>query len=384
MTIRQLYLKNFKCFKENVFPMAPLTVLAGENSSGKSTVLQSLALMHQAFSEAPFGDALPLNGQTISLGKCEDIINRQHGRDAIAIGLVPSHGEYKADFITNNRQATEFEFSKGTWWRHRGGRGEKMEKPFKPADRIWLGWNAFNRVMKEITYISADRSGPREIHSIEGSRQYRNVGPRGERTIWFLSEFEDLKVLSTLRKTDFSPRLIRQVEAWMKDIFPGFQMELIPVKRTNLATVGFLTSSSTGYLRPQNIGFGLSYTLPIFTACLGAKKGKTILVENPESNLHPRGQSAIGEFLARVAASGVQVILETHSDHVLNGVRKAVKREHLSNKDVCIQFFTPSGDSGIPKVYNPEIDKSGNLSDWPDGFFDQFDKDLEALTDWGE
>ena len=64
------------------------------------------------------------------------------------------------------------------------------------------------------------------------------------------------------------------------------------------------------------------------------------MVENPEAHLHPSAQAAMGEFLAISAASGIQVILETHSDHVLNGIRRAVKKGLITHHDVAIHFFT--------------------------------------------
>lgn len=107
-------------------------------------------------------------------------------------------------------------------------------------------------------------------------------------------------------------------------------------------------------------------------------------VENPEANLHPAAQALMGLFLARVAASGVQVILETHSDHVLNGVRRAVKDKKLLKKQVAIHFFKPrtEDESKEPAVISPLIDDNGNLDNWPQEFFDQFDKDTAYFAGW--
>ena len=87
--------------------------------------------------------------------------------------------------------------------------------------------------------------------------------------------------------------------------------------------------------------------------------------------------------MAEVASAGVQVILETHSDHVLNGVRRAVKTQILSPEDVAIHFFRPRDESAA-QVLSPALDESGNIDDWPDGFFDQFDKDMNYFAGWEE
>lgn len=108
-----------------------------------------------------------------------------------------------------------------------------------------------------------------------------------------------------------------------------------------------------------------------------------ILIENPEAHLHPAAQAQIGLFLAQVAATGVQIILETHSDHVLNGVRRAVKAKKLIPEQVAIYFFRQREQlRKQPQVQGLLIDAEGNLDDWPTDFFDQFDKDSAHFAGW--
>jgi predicted ATPase len=90
----------------------------------------------------------------------------------------------------------------------------------------------------------------------------------------------------------------------------------------------------------------------------------------------------MGQFLANVALAGVQVIVETHSDHVLNGIRRSVKEEELKPEQVNIHFFRPRS-KDTPQIISPQLDRFGNLDAWPDGFFDQFDKDMNYFADWG-
>ena len=108
-----------------------------------------------------------------------------------------------------------------------------------------------------------------------------------------------------------------------------------------------------------------------------------MLIENPEVHLHPAGQALMGLFLADVARAGVQVVVETHSDHVLNGVRRAVKRGDLAPDEVAIHFFRARSEGGA-QVHSPTIDSAGNIDVWPAGFFDQFDKDMNYFAGWGE
>ena len=87
-------------------------------------------------------------------------------------------------------------------------------------------------------------------------------------------------------------------------------------------------------------------------------------------------------FLAQAAAAGVQVVLETHSDHLLNGIRKAVKHGILLAENVAIHFFAGLDIDGHPKIQSPRLSADGSLSMWPENFFDQYDKDLADLVDW--
>jgi predicted ATPase len=100
-----------------------------------------------------------------------------------------------------------------------------------------------------------------------------------------------------------------------------------------------------------------------------------LLVENPEAHLHPAGQSKLGRFLARVAGSGVQVVMETHSDHVLNGARLAVANDRtLRARDMLVHYFGESQTSVI------SVNEKGELDHWPMGFFDQIENDLGGLA----
>ena len=142
-------------------------------------------------------------------------------------------------------------------------------------------------------------------------------------------------------------------------------------------------SGATGFHRPKNVGFGLTQVLPIIVAALAAQQGDLLLIENPEVHLHPAGQALMGEFLAEVANGGVQVFVESHSDHVLNGIRRAVKKNILSADRVSLHFFSPRG-SETAQVISPTIGSDGTIDHWPSGFFDQFDKDMNYFAGWGE
>jgi len=180
--------------------------------------------------------------------------------------------------------------------------------------------------------------------------------------------------------------LLDQVAGWLQQLSPGARLKTIFLPGTDEVLLQFsyvgkeLVSGSNLY-RPTNVGFGLTYSLPIIVSCLAASEGALLLLENPEAHLHPRGQAALGELIARTASDGVQVIVETHSDHLINGIRLAVKRKLLKTEDVVLHFFSRTVETGEAFVQSPAVLENGRLSNWPAGFFDQWDKDIDALLD---
>ena len=132
---------------------------------------------------------------------------------------------------------------------------------------------------------------------------------------------------------------------------------------------------------PVNVGFGFTYTLPVITAILSAKKGDLIIIENPESHLHPQGQAKLGELIARAANDGVQLIIESHSDHLFNGVRVAIKNGIVKTDDVSVFYFIRDEKSGehITTIEQPVIESSGRISHKPKGFNDEYSKQLDEL-----
>ena len=175
-----------------------------------------------------------------------------------------------------------------------------------------------------------------------------------------------------------------QIEARLDTFFPGgFALEVQQVPNTNAVTLRIQTSPETGFLRPIHCGFGITQVLPIIVAILAAKAGGIFLIENPEVHLHPAGQALMGQFLADAVQAGHQLIVETHSDHVLNGIRRAVKGGRLQADQVALHFFRNRFLSGA-QVLSLALDDAGNVDAWPEGFFDQFDKDTSYFAGWAE
>ena len=236
-------------------------------------------------------------------------------------------------------------------------------------------------------YLCAERLGPRDVLSASAADAAElDVGSRGEFVAQVLASFDRSPVgagrLESSTTEGQIARLLHQTESWISKIVRPIQIDAEWFPNTSVTRLRFkIPGLRTEWTRAPNAGFGISYALPIVVAALRAEVGGLLLVENPEAHLHPAGQSRIGGFLARVAADGVQVFLETHSDHVLNGIRVAIAygSAALLPEQVVIHFFRAEDDGG-PALQSIELQRTGQLTDWPAGFFDQAQIDLAALA----
>ncbi|MBI1274460.1 DUF3696 domain-containing protein [bacterium] len=389
-------LKNFKCFAELSLPLAPFTILTGFNGAGKSSVLQGILLVVQALRTDYNTASLPLNGDLIKLGTPGEVLRDGCESNSLLVGLETGQSriswnlssdskseshKYKNFFsilsVIQNEKITAID-------------GELVLHNLLPANNlVELDVQAMRKI-KETIFITALRTGALNYHpSPEIEPVTANVGINGEYAPWFFQEYDDAEIPETKRHPSAKDEvtLRRQYIAWASSIFTGTEATAKKIGEwSDLVEIG-LRIDKNKYRRPSNIGYGISYAFPIIVAALLAKPEQILIVDSPEAHLHPRGQSQMGRFLAHMAQAGVQVIVETHSDHLLNGVRLAVMEQTISNESVAIHFFRntePVDGKGPARVISPVIDSKGSLDSWPEGFFDQSEKDIASLMGWGK
>ena len=230
--------------------------------------------------------------------------------------------------------------------------------------------------------MNAERSGPRKTYPLsEINARQADFGPRSEYAWNYLNQYQnELLPGHDPRPLARSRRTIDVVDQWLQYVSPGAHVRLDTVAAADaiVATFSFdrARDVASQQYRSTNVGFGLSYTIPVILALL-APKHTMCLVENPEAHLHPSGQTKLAELAARATSAGVQIFVETHSDHFMDGVRIAVRDGVISPSDVAFHYFSRDGNKSI--VTSPEIDPDGRLSKWPAGFFDQHDENLVSL-----
>lgn len=368
--ITMLGLSNFKCFKDQSLEMGGLTLLTGLNGMGKSSAIQALLLLRQSYQQGLLATTgLSLNGDLARVGTARDALFEGASEDVIGFGLELSSG------LT------------GTWRFSYNQEADVLDLISPPIDPEVYQSSLFNN---NFHYLHAERLGPRASFEMSDFlvRQQNQLGPRGEYTAHFLAIFgnKDIPNENLHHPRAASLSLKDEVAGWISEVSPGTRLQV--TSNPDLDLVGlrysFITGSqeSNAY-RATNVGFGLTYTLPILVATLAAIPGTLLLIENPEAHLHPRGQAVLGDLLARTASCGIQVVIESHSDHVLNGIRIAVHDGKVKPEQVQLHYFARSeyDEQANHSVSSPHIDQDGRIDHWPEGFFDEWDKSLEALLE---
>ncbi len=242
----------------------------------------------------------------------------------------------------------------------------------------------------DFNYLSAYRLSPQNSYDTNFEADKFNVGIYGQYAIAELVRYGDMpapnqklakKVCSSNEGGEESDeRAITLIVAFrqaMKLISSDF--DIVTNAHQNLDKVSntFSAGATANQVRPVNTGFGISNVVPIVLAALCTREGGYLIVENPEVHLHPAAQSSLARLLTLTATCGVQVVLETHSDHIVNGIRVFTKEEGLKDGFVTINSVrsTKSGRTVTEII----VDNDGGLSDMDEGFFDQAEKDLLRL-----
>ncbi|WP_244916936.1 DUF3696 domain-containing protein [Vibrio coralliirubri] len=362
--LSSITLDNFKCYEMKEFTLSNLTVFCGNNSVGKSTAIQAFLLAIQN----NFSSKLEFTGDFLQLGSYSDIHKKDSDKDGMSISIKTPRGVATWGYI-------EKEFDTDVI-----GRIEEAPLPLLPVHsqeeaRDWLK----EKYLSDFTFLSAERWGPRANYPYSTQRRSPNwLGTHGEYTPQVLHRNRNFQLdLGDVRiheSTKF-PHLNQNLRAWMSEISPGVNIEPTTYKEADMATNQFNFGEHT--LRPANVGFGLSYTLPVVLSLLLTKPGGLVIIENPEAHLHPRGQSYLGRLIALAAEAGVQVIVETHSDHVMNGIRLMPRLGKVNHSNIIYHQITDK--LGDDKVKTITVNSQGQFSEWPEGFFDQQVIDMNIL-----
>ena len=402
--IENLKIERFKCFIDESFDLKRLTILTGMNGSGKSAAIQPLLLLGQTLEKNRFTSNLLLNDKSVNLGKFDETVNffldKEEGFSfCLSSQINENRGSVKWVILRSQENDLIGRIDEivvqGIF------EGEEFLETFKVDDNKGLDveffidelfpmyfqsehrskYNKFCWLLKQvigldrIKYISSGRMGPQNYYPGTYFGQHPHVGQRGEYTAQYIDTFREKKVDPKFTGGSRVDRNLRySVSCWLSHIVTGTGMAYQKFDEGNIFKVAFRSSPELDYFRPSNSSNGLSYAMPVIAACLGANKNDNLIIENPEAFLHPISQARMGEFLATAAAAGANLIIETQSDYILQGVSNAVYSRVIEPKDVSIVFFGVD-EKGLPIVVRPRILSSGKVENWPEDLSTYFEKD---------
>lgn len=380
--IDKIIAKNFKSFKDLSLVLRPLTVLCGTNGSGKSSVMQLLLLLKEN-ARAGIGDVdAKLNTDLINLGKQKDVLYRWADAERKCCVEVMARDERYASCADMLDSTSDYDYL-------------TLHASVENNQGLatWLN--------NDIRYLSADRLPPHTHHKFSKYEIIaRNVGRNGENAAAMFFDMGDDEVPEALCHDSSGDATLKgQVNAWLKEVSFGVSLSAEPIGDQVYLQVNYGGAKLGKGFRPENVGFGISYVLPVLVMILTAKRGECLLIENPGAHLHPQGQSQLGRLIAKAAAYGIQVVIETHSDHVINGIRVGCKKRADTHPKECvsdgeatyydgviINFFERVADvsdelaAQYSKVMPIRIESNGELEYYPEGFLDEWPNQMGELA----
>jgi len=390
----------------------PLTILAGANSSGKSSMMQTLLLLKQTL-EAPYDPGpLFIHGPNAKFSEVKQMFFHSAGTSKSQLIEIELHVDgtelrlnysrkkgrgygWPAELVAQMERTAHGEI---TLNEHYGS--EDIIKQFK-GNTLWnpiisaKGMNQAevirNRcfleaklsppgdlpVMKEIIHFVPGRpfiSHLKEIIHVPGLRgnpeRAYPVTAIGES---FPGTFEDYAASMIAHWVEVSDSNLDRLGEDLAHMGLTWKVHARAVNDIQVELrVGRLIGPTQGgasdLVNIADVGFGISQTLPVVVALLAAGPGQMVFIEQPEIHLHPRAQVAMATLLAKAAQRGVRVVVETHSSLLLLGVQSLVAEGTLPASDVALHWFLRHPESGITTVRSAELDEAGRFGDWPEDF----------------
>jgi hypothetical protein len=328
----------------------PLTILAGANSSGKSSVIQPLLLLKQTLEATYDPGALKLDGPNVKFTSASQFFSRIQGKtggDRFSIKLTIDGGLS----LTN------------IYGRSSDGVLEILESTVKKEESVsnLFSPSLFAPPIRRLIHVPGFRGNP--------ERNYKLTGISSA----FPGTFEiyTASIINHWQKTD-NPRLI---ELW-KAMETLELTSKVVAKKLNDIEIELLVSDLPGkddenhLISIADVGFGLSQILPVIVALIVAEPGQLVYLEQPEIHLHPRATAALGDLLVKAANRGVKVIAETHSDLLLRRVQSLVAEGKIAPENLKLHWFQLK-ENGVTEINSADLDDAGAYGeDWPEDFSD--------------
>lgn len=412
MLIEQIQVKGYKSLVDATLHVKPLTLLAGTNSSGKSSIMQPLLLIKQTM-EAPYqpAGALVLDGAHVQAEMAEELVSRIQNPDkSFSIRIIEGEGRVyredielsykanKAGFALSYQVASIFnkiyrlapempwleiekQLNKNelNFFGHPAGYGKViLETPFlnlqifenKEAvgieilDEIDFSYD-ISDLVSSVIHIPGLRGLPKRTYP-SASLQKKIKGTFDLYAAGAISQWQQQNDIDKIFYLNSSIQRLGLTNAVIAKVKNANEVEL-SVSRLPAGVKS--KSKNTDMVNIADVGIGVSQVLPILVALIAAQEGQIVYVEQPELHLHPRAQVAMAELLAEAANRGVRVIVETHSSLLLLTIQTLIAQEKIKNTDVALHWFARDA-KGATQVTYVQPDEDGAYGEWPEDFGD--------------
>lgn len=375
--IENFRIKNFKIHSDTSLDFAPLTILTGMNGAGKSSVIQLLLMLRESVVEDKYPKRLDLKGDSFEVGgSSASLINWNASgteADVLNLGLKIDGG--------NN---LVFKFRYPVY----DSTDLKIVEESPIYDTVFL--QQLSLFDDRLQYLSAFRHGPRRAFMADSrcdeSRSVSRINGDGVMSVVMLERFGQMPIATNgmaADDNDIDLRLNHQTDLWLQRVSPNVRLNISNSAGEYRLNMSYPRSGgrSRTLVSPYNTGFGISYLLSVIVALLLTPKGGIVIIENPEAHIHPAAQSSLMELIAKAAGAGVQVIIETHSDHIIFGALVNMKKNLLEHSDLKIHHFDQDNDSGELIQHQITIGDDCRIKNPPANFVEQMNLDLDILFD---
>lgn len=379
--IKEIQISRFKNLHHTErLGLGKINLLAGANGCGKSSFCQVLLCLSQTWRKGALNNLLP-QGIWKSLGTYDDIhyvydedpsmefLLKSDQGDYNEFKLVyrksfaaPTLGEIDNAFVNGMPIFDDSSSAESTDVNDHIDEGESLLSSLSDYPNLLA--------LRNLYYIAADRKAAPNKEPLDETTSLDYISPDGSNVLNVLWKYREMGVLSV-------------IEELVKKVLEGGMIKLEPNGNDLELTINSVNNSKL--FRPENVGFGYSYILSVLTALVISKQGSVLIVENPEAHLHPSAQAALTNVLIDYANDkNIQLFIETHSDHVLNTLLRAVKDRNnpLARADIQVLFFasekTEEGHA-VARVQALEITDDGHIQRPPQKFFEQYAIDLRYL-----
>jgi predicted ATPase len=239
---------------------------------------------------------------------------------------------------------------------------------------------AFEQMFQDVYYLGPLREYPHRSYVWAGE-QPRDVGQRGELAVPALLAARSRGKSIRRGRGKARQSVEERVAEWLRELglIHSFKLEPIAENR-NQYEVRVRRSAAASEVLITDVGFGVSQILPVLVLCYYAPEGATIILEQPEIHLHPAVQAGLADvFIDAIASRKLQIILESHSEHLLRRLQRRVAEEQLRATDAALYFVGQR--NGASQLERLDVDLYGNIRNWPTSFFGDEMGEIVAMSE---